>query len=1046
MDALLLREPAFVLERAHEIEIERQRSNAHGKDGSASDAEDDMSKDDAHQAADDDIQRYLEQAQALDASWPSSYVHKKLLVLQDIMEELYRPEHTKSKPSGARAQCHIALDEAPTPLVMSDLPLAMQLGLRMFFRITRSFQDPTKLATNYRLIVQVASKLPSMLASLPPLHLSPGFLDAPQSNATSNSSEGSVTEESHVYSVFQQLFKILSDLLALPWNGSASAADAHSSSTIVLTDSERATVLTAFIALSLKWGRLRHLLTGIRAVLESPDCFGPSELTLLTPLLESVAQATVELHPASYADEDTKNGFLMSFGKGDHGKLGHGQCSHAACPDGNCTENKSVPTMVNATRDQQFVKIDSLSTHSVAIMANGDVMAWGNGDKYRLGHGTTAKEYTPRVIDSLCGKGRVIDIACGLGHTIALTQTGEIYAWGNGSNGRLGLGDTTDRSNPTQVITYNGSSRRQSQGSTATAGGLSHQPLLFRRIYCGASHSLAISTDGRAFSWGKNNQGQCGHGHTNDQLSVEEVVFFRDEVEEKVVHAAGGWEHTMFCTSSGRVYSCGCGYKDSRRAGIPPVLGHGDVDRRLKPTLIQHFVDNNEEIVKVTCGWDHSLAVSSQGTIFSWGSGSNGKLGHGDEENCDVPTAIRSMIGKYVKDVKAGCEHSVMLTDDFEVWTCGQGDSGRLGHGDNQTQKSPKRIEFFAQNSLKPVSIAVGDKYNLVLVEEDPHVSGASESKGASMRAEKSRHVVRSLDEVHPRRSNSLRHKLMKDITDHVKVTDENYGAEWILNMMEAFQNPAHQEKELIGSSKCDVCLPESKVSFILFLLGHIDRIAAGYIVEGGPDHARHISYDRNSGGVKTPSMICPFSIDTSSGAISALLNLLQYSCETDSDKRGHEKKASSSRDGNGLLKICITLTCLRILKVNLIKQLEVSTSLSRSNCADSTVGGSPMVKKVDKTLSIAHALLLKLASSSADELVATIQPKQHDCKLPHEHDLSAIAREIGREAAQTLQVRQALTINHYKPGSNTSLCDLIRPDFPNFTRMCRIDSDCSCV
>lgn len=999
-----------MLERAHEIEIERQRSHAHAKDVSA---EDDTSEDDTHQDEDDDIQRYLDQAQAMDARWPSSYVHNKLLVLQDIMEEMYRPDHMKSKPSGARAQGHGGLDEAPTPLVMSDLPLAMQLGLRMFFRITRSFQDPAKLVTNYRLIVQVASKLPSMLASLPPLHLSPGFLDAPQSNAASNSSEGSATEEPHVYSVFQQLFKILFDLLALPWNGSASAADAHSS-TIVLSESERSTVLTAFIALSLKWGRLRHLLAGIRAVLESPDCFGRSELALLTPLLENLAQATVEQHPTSYPDEDAKNGFLMSFGKGDHGKLGHGQCSHAACPDGNCTENKSVPTMVNATRDQQFVKIDSLSTHSVAILANGDVMAWGNGDKYRLGHGTTAKEYTPRVIDSLSGKGRVTDIACGLGHTIALMQGGEIYAWGNGSNGRLGLGDTTDRSNPTQVVTNNGSSRRQSQGSTATTSGSSHQPLLFRRIYCGASHSLAISTDGRAFSWGKNNQGQCGHGHINDQLSVEEVVFFQGEVEEKVVHAAGGWEHTMFCTSSGRVYSCGCGYKDSRRAGIPPVLGHGDFDRRLKPTLIQYFLDNNEEIVKVACGWDHSLAVSCQGTIFSWGSGSNGKLGHGDEENCDVPTAIRSMIGKYVKDVKAGCEHSVMLTDDCEIWTCGQGDSGRLGHGDNQTQKSPKRIEFFAQNSLKPVSIAVGDKYNLVLVEEDPHVSGTSESKGASMRAEKSRHEVRFLDEVHPRRSNSLRHELMKDIADRVKATDENHGAEWILNIMEAFQNPAHQAKELTRDKTFDMCLPESKISFILFLLGHIDRIAAGYIVEGGPDHARQILYDRNSRGTKTSFMICPFSIDTSPGAISALLDLLHYACEIDTDKHGLEKKASSSEDGIGLLKMCITLTCLRILRVNLIKQLELS-SLNLSNCSDSITGGPLMIKKVDKTLSTVHALLLKLASSSEDKLVATIQPKQHDYRLPFELDLPAIAREIGREAAQTLQVRhKRLTITSW--------------------------------
>ena len=63
----------------------------------------------------------------------------------------------------------------------------------------------------------------------------------------------------------------------------------------------------------------------------------------------------------------------MTFGKGDHGKLGHGMCSHTACADGNCTENKLVPTLVQALADTVVVKIDSLSTHSVAVNAAGEL-------------------------------------------------------------------------------------------------------------------------------------------------------------------------------------------------------------------------------------------------------------------------------------------------------------------------------------------------------------------------------------------------------------------------------------------------------------------------------------------------------------------------------------------------------------------------------------------------------------------------------------------------------------------------------------------------
>lgn len=251
----------------------------------------------------------------------------------------------------------------------------------------------------------------------------------------------------------------------------------------------------------------------------------------------------------------------MSFGKGDHGKLGHGQCSHVSCQEGNCTENKMVPTMIAATRDVLFRKIDSLSTHSIAITAKGEAMAWGNGDKYRLGHGSSSKEYTPRTIEFLSLKGRVRDLACGLGHTLALIESGELYAWGNGSNGRLGLGDTNDRSSPTRVVIPTPSTKHDEE--PPESNGASIAPVRFRHIFCGASHSLGLSWDGRAYAWGKNNQGQCGHGHTNDQWTIQEIESFRDteegEEEEFVVYAAGGWEHTLFCTASGRVYSCGCG-------------------------------------------------------------------------------------------------------------------------------------------------------------------------------------------------------------------------------------------------------------------------------------------------------------------------------------------------------------------------------------------------------------------------------------------------------------------------------------------------------
>ena len=125
-------------------------------------------------------------------------------------------------------------------------------------------------------------------------------------------------------------------------------------------------------------------------------------------------------------------------------------------------------------------------------------------------------------------------------------------------------------------------------------------------------------------------------------------------------------------------------------------------------------------IERCACGWDHSLAVSADGDLYTWGAGMNGKLGHGDEENVSVPQKIAyfSSAGIKVAIVDAGCEHSVAISTKGELFTWGHGDSGRLGHGDSASERTPKRVESLVQEGLHAVNLAVGDKYNMVLVQE----------------------------------------------------------------------------------------------------------------------------------------------------------------------------------------------------------------------------------------------------------------------------------------------------------------------------------------
>ncbi|KAF1783532.1 Concanavalin A-like lectin/glucanase domain [Phytophthora cactorum] len=708
------------------------------------------------------------------------------------------------------------------------------------------------------------------LTTMPSCVLSPGLADEVPVE---------LEDGGNVWSVFYQLFQLFEELLGMK-------SDSMGAERVCLSASDRATVIVAYVALSLKWGRLSYLLKGVKLLLENDAELSGVRLESLLPLFRELASASIERPQVANGEEDQPCGYLMSFGKGDHGKLGHGQCVHVSCQEGNCTENKTVPTMIAATRDVLFRKIDSLSTHSIAITSKGDAMAWGNGDKYRLGHGSSTKEYAPRPIEFLKLKGRVHDLACGLGHTLALTESGELFAWGNGSNGRLGLGDTNDRSSPTRVVIPTARQGNETEGGPESS--TTSAPIRFRHIFCGASHSLGLSWDGRAYAWGKNNQGQCGHGHTNDQWVIQEIESFEDGEEgECVIYAAGGWEHSLFCTTSGRVYSCGCGYKDSRRAGIPPVLGHGDCDRRLKPTLIQALDDAREEIVKVACGWDHSLAVSATGKVYTWGSGTNGKLGHGDEESFDIPTI---------------------------------GDSGRLGHGDNQTRKRPMKIEFFAECGLKPVALAVGDKYNLVLVRDSDAQYESEENEPASIPKTQQRGSCEALSHGTIRLQHG-RHRTCQHKKHNANFGNE-FGANWVLSVAVGMNSKGNSPTTSLKD-------PDSASSAALFIAGHVDRLASDYIAdEPETMEKRHESKMTETNSKPLLSVLIPFAADTSYESLTALLHLLQWTSSPASSK---EKAAGSEKSGSdvssGLLgtqeRMGLALSCLRILQLNLKKSLD---------------------------------------------------------------------------------------------------------------------------
>lgn len=91
-----------------------------------------------------------------------------------------------------------------------------------------------------------------------------------------------------------------------------------------------------------------------------------------------------------------------------------------------------------------LVQMASMSTYAVVVEAKGTVFVCGTGGSAGNLQGHRI-DILPQPLDAIAEKEPVIDVACGLGHALFLLRNGRVSSWGNGGNGRLGLGDTLDR-------------------------------------------------------------------------------------------------------------------------------------------------------------------------------------------------------------------------------------------------------------------------------------------------------------------------------------------------------------------------------------------------------------------------------------------------------------------------------------------------------------------------------------------------------------------------------------------------------------------------
>ena len=220
-------------------------------------------------------------------------------------------------------------------------------------------------------------------------------------------------------------------------------------------------------------------------------------------------------------------------------------------------------------------------------------------------------------------------VSTGNCHTLLLGESGAAFSCGYGGSGRLGLGQPASAAlHPTALPLDDGT--------------------LLARVAAGTYHSLMACRSGHVYSCGEGGMGQLGHGDELDELRPRKVEALA-AMGVRISMVAAGRLHSVALSEAGAVYSWGAA-DDGR-------LGHGaGTDAEWLPRPIASL--GGRRICEVACVWDHTLALTMDGVVFSWGLGNCGQLGHGTEEqNESTPREIEGLTGARVASVAAGAHH-----------------------------------------------------------------------------------------------------------------------------------------------------------------------------------------------------------------------------------------------------------------------------------------------------------------------------------------------------------------------------------------------------
>jgi alpha-tubulin suppressor-like RCC1 family protein len=289
----------------------------------------------------------------------------------------------------------------------------------------------------------------------------------------------------------------------------------------------------------------------------------------------------------------------------------------------------------------------------------------------------------------------VVSVWGGARATVILKSDGTVWTWGGNPSGKLGIGETNDLRMAVPVEVHG-------------AGNVSFLNSVKAIMGC-ETHNVALKSDGTVWCWGYNGFGQLGTGTTNDAWTPVQAGLSAVPPLTSVTKLGGRPYFTLAVKSDGTIWGWGMNRYGQMGNGTLNPLGGPQV---AVPVMVSNTWPGGavNSPLQVTCGYQFGAALTTNGTVWTWGGGAHGELGQGAAINSNYyPGQVPGLTN--ITSISAGWFHILARKSDGTAWAWGNNSNGELGDGTTVNRFAPVQVT----NVGNVVAVSGGDSHSSVL-------------------------------------------------------------------------------------------------------------------------------------------------------------------------------------------------------------------------------------------------------------------------------------------------------------------------------------------